>query len=70
VPQNTVYTIKHACVSDPGAVGRIESLRRRIGQIPVIMEESGAWTINDWQSPKIMLDSKMLVDGKTLEECG
>jgi hypothetical protein len=49
---------------------RIEAVRRRIGQLPAIMEESGAWTINGWQSPKIMHGAKLLVDGRTLEECG
>jgi hypothetical protein len=39
-------------------------------QIPVVREESGAWTINGWDSPKVMLGGKMLVDGKTLDECG
>jgi hypothetical protein len=71
---------------------RIEAVRRRIGQLPAIMEESGAWTINGWQArilkstyctctgaltfenvckaPKIMHGAKLLVDGRTLEECG
>lgn len=48
----------------------IESLRRRISHLQVVREESGAWTINGWATPKIMLGNKMLIDGKTLDECG
>jgi hypothetical protein len=44
----TLYGLKEPLDVSPSM--RIEAVRRRIGQLPAIMEESGAWTINGWQA--------------------
>ena len=49
---------------------RVEALRQRVQKIPAVMEESGAWTINGWQTPKIMHNHTLLLDGSTLEQSG
>lgn len=49
---------------------RVDALRRRIGAMPELIDASGAWSIHGWSAPKILLGSKQLLDGDSLDKSG